>query len=399
MALQQLFTPNRLFQFSSLALGLALGLPGIVNSLDGEGDSLRVGPFQLPLDSGWPALAQMALLALFLVLHFWMTAEGRGQRRPGRAILILGLQLLIAAIISLPLAFLPVAAIPLVFPARYHRHIITVALLFSGLVAGVGLLATPPAAMASHAMWRLHVLLTLAASLAWQGFAWSMGYLVMKARHAHLAQLQLNAELRILHASLETQARTTERMELLRNLHDGVGHHLSALGLYLQLAQRSEGEARGAALDMAQGLTRKALLEVRELVLKEREGAFDLAAALHEMTRALPTQLIRLEWDPDLAPLSGLKGHELFRCIQEALSNALRHAQADQILLQGRRAGATLEICIQDDGVGGAIPLGGRGSGLVSMRERIVRLGGTMAVSCPPPRGWRVELTLPLEAS
>jgi two-component system sensor histidine kinase UhpB len=92
----------------------------------------------------------------------------------------------------------------------------------------------------------------------------------------------------------------------------------------------------------------------------------------------------------------------LYRIIQEALTNAVRHAQATKIEVELRESPRGVEAAVQDDGVGFDVAAslarrGERGLGLIGMRERTEALGGELTVQSSPEHGTRLSVVMPLE--
>ena len=81
------------------------------------------------------------------------------------------------------------------------------------------------------------------------------------------------------------------------------------------------------------------------------------------------------------------------RCIQEIVTNTVRHAEADHLWITVSRAGADIVISARDDGRGVAEVL--PGNGITGMRERLTRLGGTLTTTSAPGQGFRLEARLP----
>jgi signal transduction histidine kinase len=84
----------------------------------------------------------------------------------------------------------------------------------------------------------------------------------------------------------------------------------------------------------------------------------------------------------------------LYRITQEALANAVKHAQASYIEVSLAQRHSSLVLSIRDDGVGGAGP--GQGSGLIGLQDRVEALGGTIRIDSPPGAGTSLVVTLPL---
>jgi signal transduction histidine kinase len=192
---------------------------------------------------------------------------------------------------------------------------------------------------------------------------------------------------------VEQMGRLAERLDIAHELHDALGHHLTALSLNLEAAVHL---ADGPALPptrTAQSIARILLAEVRDVVSTlagAREAA--LADSLRRMARDIPSPQIHLRVDEPLA--AGDDGaHAILRCAQEIMTNAARHARAANLWIDVARRGAAVEISARDDGVG-ADAVQARG-GLAGMRERLERLGGSLSIETRPGAGFRVLATLP----
>lgn len=196
----------------------------------------------------------------------------------------------------------------------------------------------------------------------------------------------------------DEQLRYSERLGLARELHDLMGHHLTALNLQLQLGEallaREQGPAAAGALTKARGVAEQLLADVREAVSLQREQArIDLSAALHALAQGIDTPRIALTLDPhavhDLGPRTA---HALLRCVQEAVTNCVRHARARHLAIEVRTEGADVVIRIDDDGQGQ--PKLKAGNGLTGMRERLTELGGSLSVLRQHP-GFLIEMRCP----
>jgi signal transduction histidine kinase len=191
-------------------------------------------------------------------------------------------------------------------------------------------------------------------------------------------------------------ARTRERLLLARDLHDAIGHQLSALSINLQIASRvSHDQARKHVLEAYQ-LVGVLLSDVRALVTATREiEPSDFATALRTIAERVPSPVIHL--DIDLLPtgMNPATGHVLFRCSQEIITNAVRHAKASNIWIEVRRSDEHYRLTAWDDGQGNeAFAIG---NGLRGMRERIGECGGVCHFRNRPGAGFEVTLTVPSE--
>jgi signal transduction histidine kinase len=225
--------------------------------------------------------------------------------------------------------------------------------------------------------------------------------IVLLAAHAAIA-----IENARLHERSRELSILEERNRLARELHDSVTQQLFAVTLAAQSASEllARGEdAAGTELERVQALARGAMDELRSVVFELRPVALEaegLASALRKHVEVLrrvsgtPIEL-RIAAAPALsAPASA----QVFRIAQEALQNALRHADATRIEVVLEDGGGTLALVVADDGRGfdpAASDVRGRRLGLTSMEERAADLGGRLVVDTRPGAGTAVRLEVP----
>ena len=204
-----------------------------------------------------------------------------------------------------------------------------------------------------------------------------------------------NAELEATRELLAQSARIAERAAIGRDLHDLLGHHLTALSLNLEIAShQTEGDAR-ARVETAQSVTKLLLGDVRAVVGSLRPtDRIDLSAALQKLADGIPRPRIHIAVVPDLAVEDPVAGEVVLRCAQEIVTNAVRHARAENLWLDITRGGENIEIRARDDGRGAEAPRSGHG--LAGMRERCEHRGGSLAVETAPGQGFRVTAVLPI---
>ncbi len=209
-------------------------------------------------------------------------------------------------------------------------------------------------------------------------------------------------------AALERQAEqatAAERARIAREMHDIVAHHLSVIVLQAAGA-RASGRPAGATLEKIENSARQALSETRRLLgvlrdpdeeagLAPQPGIGDLGALAASVQAAgLPVHLVI---DGDLAALPATVDVSVYRIVQEALTNVLRHAgpaRADVTIGCGQDA-VTIEVT--DDGTaepGQQTPADGHG--LAGMRERAAVFGGELDAGPRPGGGYAVRARLPL---
>jgi signal transduction histidine kinase len=208
-------------------------------------------------------------------------------------------------------------------------------------------------------------------------------------------------QLRIAQAGLADRVRAEERNRIARELHDVIAHSLTVSLLHVSSARLAvEEDPREAvqALAEAERLGRECLTEVRQVVglLRSDEassplptpGAGQLAALVEQYRGAGADVVFTVDGDPTELPST--VGLALYRILQEALSNAARHAPGapTRAALSVTRTSVILVV----DSAGP--PGSGSGGGLLSMRERADVLGGVCTAG-PAAGGWQVRAELP----
>jgi len=222
----------------------------------------------------------------------------------------------------------------------------------------------------------------------------------------HLAIAVENARL---YEQAQRVAVSEERERLARELHDSVTQSLYSVTLFAEAARRlAAAKELGRTENYLQQLgqtAQQALKEMRLLVYELRPSKLEEEGLVKALQQRLSTVEQRagvearllVEGEIDLP-----KGVEegLYRIAQEALNNALKHAKATSVTVHIRRQGGAVELEIADDGIGfdpEAVNNGG-GMGLVSMRERAERLGGTLQIDSRPGEGTKVKVRVQVKS-
>jgi len=226
-------------------------------------------------------------------------------------------------------------------------------------------------------------------------FGLGAGHLAMSEVHARQDLARVHAQLQATQGLLAQSVREAERVRITRDVHDTLGHHLTALSVNLEVATHlSEGKA-AEHVAQAHALAKRLLADVRDVVgaLRE-ERALDLGRALTTMVAGIPQPAIHLTLPPGLPIADAALAHTVFRCVQEIVTNTVRHAHARNLWIDVRHAPGGLVVEARDDGRGasGYAP----GHGLTGMGERLRERGGSLVVASHPGRGFEVRATLPL---
>jgi signal transduction histidine kinase len=212
---------------------------------------------------------------------------------------------------------------------------------------------------------------------------------------ARAALATANGELRALQEILAEGSRMAERLRIAHELHDALGHRLTALTLNLEAAlQRTQGPAK-TNVETAQSLARELLADVREIVAdSQSRGGVHVAHALQALVSAVPRPQVHLEVAEGLRIADPERAHILLRCTQEIVTNAARHADAENLWIVIERDGEAFRIGAHDDGRGSDGP--SDGFGLRGMRERLERAGGELRIATQPGGGFDVTAMLPM---
>ena len=234
-------------------------------------------------------------------------------------------------------------------------------------------------------------------------------------REAALAEMHASREqlheaygrLRRLTRRLEL-AKEEERKRIARELHDEMGQGLTAAKINLQLlgSMLESEEAADRAVDTI-GLVDRMIQHVRTLSLDLRPPLLDelgLGPALRSYLEAqarragLEIEISTAELPPELPSEVEITA---FRCVQEALTNVMRHAEASHVAVRVSVVGEGLEISVRDDGrgfdVGQALQraAGGQHLGLLGIRERVESLGGRLDIESSPGTGTSIAVHIP----
>jgi signal transduction histidine kinase len=223
----------------------------------------------------------------------------------------------------------------------------------------------------------------------------------------------VNAELTAAREREKELAAADERMRVARDIHDGLGHHLTVLNVQLQAAakliERDPGRA-AAALAICREEAHAALDEVRQSVAALRRSPLDgrsldeaLALLIGDFERRSGVQA-RYQIQGAAVPLTPVATTTLFRAAQEGLTNAQKHAQAQAVAVTLSFDPTNVRLSVRDDGAPAAQPgfsaavsAPVSGFGLAGLRERAQQLGGGLQAGPVATGGFLLELSMPIE--
>jgi signal transduction histidine kinase/streptogramin lyase len=203
----------------------------------------------------------------------------------------------------------------------------------------------------------------------------------------------------------QERALAHERERIARDLHDDLGSSLARISLFsglLRADRDNPSQIESHALKISQSAD-QTVRALEEIVWAVRPGS-DSLQSLVEYIAHFANELFegggikcRLDLPHDLParPLPPDVRHNIFLVVKEALTNALKHAAAREVLVRAEAAAQGLEIVVQDDGKGFDTNGQSRGNGLGNMRRRMQAMGGNLAIQSGSGQGTTVRLKLP----
>ncbi len=227
--------------------------------------------------------------------------------------------------------------------------------------------------------WDPNVVLSLVMNLGFQAFAALMMRIAAAAERRTEELRAINAELVATRSLLAEGARDQERLRLSRELHDVAGHKLTALKLNLRALQPSVSGDVAAEVALCTQLADELLSDLRGVVRQLRsDDGIDLQRALASLAAPFRKPAVRIEIDPQVRVDSLELAQTIVRVVQEGITNAVRHADAEQVRIRLECDAGALRLSISDDGRGRRSIRPGHG--LTGMRERIDEHGGELAI-------------------
>ncbi|MEA2284061.1 MAG: hypothetical protein QOJ21_104 [Solirubrobacteraceae bacterium] len=244
------------------------------------------------------------------------------------------------------------------------------------------------------------------------GGVWATGRMVRSRRQLAAALADRNVLLEHEQEARARQAVAEERTRIARELHDVVAHSVSVMVVQAGAERRALGDERQSTREVLEAIEetgRQALTEMRRLLGMLRKDDDELALAPQpsmEHLELLVSQVreagmpVQLELEGEPVPLPPGVDLSAYRIVQEALTNALKHAGPARARVRVRYRHDELELEILDDGPGPLAATNGAdpdGHGLVGMRERVSLFGGDLAAGQRREGGYAVRARLPLE--
>ena len=215
----------------------------------------------------------------------------------------------------------------------------------------------------------------------------------LKEQQARQREEAINRELRATQTLLAEASKQSERTRIARNIHDLVGHHLTALTIQLQVAERkSEGEVK-ALIERSQHVAKLLLADVREAISDIRDSAaIDIKKALFALQLKTQDKHVIINVADDVAITDVATAEALLLIAKEAITNFFRHSNGRTLNIELSN-NQRIEMLIVDSGtIQGPLKLG---NGLRGMQERVIELKGSLTINEQP--NLTITATLPKE--
>ena len=250
--------------------------------------------------------------------------------------------------------------------------------------------------LASYHMGSARSVVWVLAITGAETFAFTVAAIAGREAAARRALEKTNAELEATRESLARASRDAERVRIAREMHDLLGHDMIALHLELETA-RHLTEGRGQeAVERAQKIGKTLLADLRDAVssLRADTPPGDVVADVRALVERVQGPRVHFTAPASLDLRDAERARALVRCVQEIVTNTIKHAGAENLWISMERRNGQVELHARDDGRGASsvVP----GNGLEGMRERMTALGGDLVLETSAGEGFRVRAMLPV---
>jgi signal transduction histidine kinase len=231
-----------------------------------------------------------------------------------------------------------------------------------------------------------------------QLFALTTVFHIARERLAWESVSAANRELHATRALLAERSRVEERLRISRDLHDAMGHHLTALSLRLDVASRLADGVAAEHVRQAHALTRLLLSDVRDVVGQLRDsGRLELVAAIRTLAAGTQGLSVHVDAPESLEIADEARAHALLRSVQEIVTNAAKHAGASNLWIRLEPQPGGVALHARDDGRGATAIY--EGHGLTGMRERFQEHAGRVEFEAGEGRGFEVHGFMPISGA
>lgn len=244
------------------------------------------------------------------------------------------------------------------------------------------------------------ILVMMGGSLVMNYAAFSMMVLVGMLTEALVSEQKARQETERLSDQVEKLATELERTRIAREIHDSLGHTLTSMNIQLEVARKfAERDHKRSldAIDLAKQLARQSLTDVRMAVQSIRHPDLDLEETVNALCeRIKQSQALDIKVNMSVPEISSAIRYQLYRIIQECLTNIMKHAEASEVSIDLNSQAGSIELNVSDNGKG--LPEGGetQGFGIRGMQERVESMHGTVQIHSTPEKGTRLQVIIPL---
>ncbi|HEY7185180.1 MAG TPA: histidine kinase [Vicinamibacterales bacterium] len=263
--------------------------------------------------------------------------------------------------------------------------------------AAAAWLVTQSIGLLTILLWFVPGVIAIAMAGAFAGFelfAMTTALLHARERQSREELAAANRELHATRALLAETSRVEERLRISRDLHDSLGHHLTALSLQLDVASRLVDDPAREHVQQAYALTRLLLSDVRDVVGRLRErGNIDVVGAIRALAAETQGLSVQVDAPEALEIADGARAHALLRSVQEIITNAARHAGARHLWIRVEARPDGVALHARDDGRGAGVIR--EGHGLTGMRERFEEHLGHVEFETHEGSGFEVRGFIP----
>lgn len=259
--------------------------------------------------------------------------------------------------------------------------------------------------MFTHEITPLSALLILGQALVYCYVAIALVILVAMLTQSLVGERKSRMETERLSNEVQNLATELERTRIAREIHDSLGHTLTSLNIQLDIARKlrlREPERATSSLEMAKELASQSLNDVRMAIHHIRTSSdFDFKVAVSGLVTDVQQMHNGMEVRLDIKNVDNIPasiGFQVFRVIQECLTNVMRHANASQVIIEVEQIDEVLRLKVCDNGIGGNTELMEAGGfGLKGMQERIATLNGSLSIETQQQKGTQISAVIPLK--
>lgn len=237
-------------------------------------------------------------------------------------------------------------------------------------------------------------------SIVWTYASITLMVIVALLTRSLVSEQKSRLETERLSEEVETLATELERTRIAREIHDSLGHTLTSLNIQLDVARRlteRDPVQSKEALETAKELATQSLTDVRMAVQSIRNADFNLRSSISSLVKEVSERnALAVDAKISVEDLPSAVSFQLFRVVQECLTNILKHANATKVTIEIENKGNSVELNVVDDGRGLQPEYINVGYGIRGMQERVESMNGSVAIHTGPEHGTRIQVIIPV---